>query len=467
MEMFTLYEIKAALILCAFYVMYRILLRKETLFGLIRASLLVSSAAALILPLCILKIHKTVYVQQAVSTSSDYTAGMVSADAVIPSAESSGLADMIAAIIIAGAAVYLIKTVLQIVQVCRVIKSGKVVGEEDGCRVVAVPGLVSPFSWMRYIVIGYEDCADGNEAVILHEKAHASKHHTIDVLLMDVMVMMQWFNPIAWVLRDELRAVHEYEADDAVLRHGLDMKSYQYMLVRKAAQASGYSIANNFNRSLISSRISMMTKRRSNPLASLKVLYLVFIASASVAANARVVNDYIVESKPETQLLETDVPSFVEEAVEETVVESPAKAEVPALPVPKPEATAMGQEVKVEEKQPSDLPEMEIKAPVRYADVEQKPTFDGGDLNRFGRWLSENINVPEEMEKGIMLRVAVSFQVNADASLSGFTILGSIGEPYASEAIRAVASSQGMWTPGMINGKPVSTSVTMPISFRR
>lgn len=471
MEMFTLYEAKAALTLCAFYVMYRILLKKETLFVLRRACLLVSSASAFILPHCVLNIHKTVYVQEAADVSAIYKTGIVSADASLTSTVSLGFADVIGILILAGAVFCLLKTVLQILQVHKIIKSGKVVGEEDGCRVVVAPGLVSPFSWMQYIVIGEEDSADSNDAIIIHEKAHANRYHTIDVLLMDVMVMMQWFNPVAWVLRDELRAVHEYEADDVVLRHGLDMKSYQYMLVRKAVQASGYSIANNFNRSLISSRICMMAKRRSSPLASFKVLYLFLIASVSVAANANVVHDYIVESKQEIHSLEVIGPELIEMAAEESVNTLPVKAERLASPVIKPEPMLLEQEVEepqqVEESKASVQPETEIDAPVRYADVEQKPTFDGGSLAKFDKWLSQTIMVPEEMESGIMLRIAVNFLVDADGSLSGFKILGSLGEPYSTEAIRAVASSQGMWAPGMTDGKPVATEITMPVSFRR
>ena len=119
----------------------------------------------------------------------------------------------------------------------------------DGTVLVRIGRSVTPFSWCRYIVLSEKDLAENGDAIVLHEKAHLRLRHSVDLLLTDLAGCLQWFNPAMWLLRRELRAIHEYEADEAVLDSGVDAKHYQLLLIRKAAGGRWYSVANSFNHS--------------------------------------------------------------------------------------------------------------------------------------------------------------------------------------------------------------------------
>ena len=146
---------------------------------------------------------------------------------------------------------------------------------------------------MGHIVISEADWNNRETAVIDHEKAHVALHHSIDVLITDLIAALQWFNPAIWMLRIDLRAVHEYEADDTVLRAGADIRSYQYLLISKAAAMNGYTIANNFNHSILKNRIFMMEKETSTRRSLLRALYLLPLVCISLALNAQTKVTYV------------------------------------------------------------------------------------------------------------------------------------------------------------------------------
>ena len=146
---------------------------------------------------------------------------------------------------------------------------------------------------MGHIVISEADWSNHETAVIDHEKAHVALRHSIDVLITDIIAALQWFNPAIWMLRIDLRAVHEYEADDTVLRTGTDIRSYQYLLISKAAAMNGYTIANNFNHSILKNRIFMMEKETSTRRSLLKALYLLPLVCISLALNAQTKVNYV------------------------------------------------------------------------------------------------------------------------------------------------------------------------------
>lgn len=158
---------------------------------------------------------------------------------------------------------------------------------EGGSWLVVHEKVFAPFSWMNYIVISEIDLRNGGEAILLHELAHIRNRHSWDLLFMGFCICLQWFNPIAWLLKAELQNIHEYEADEAVLREGIDARRYQLLLIEKAAGARLYSLANSFNHSLLKKRITMMIKKKSNPWARVKYLYILPLAAVTVAAFAR------------------------------------------------------------------------------------------------------------------------------------------------------------------------------------
>ena len=133
----------------------------------------------------------------------------------------------------AGAAFVLLRAAVSILSLFRIIRQGSLVREEDGCKILLTERDIAPFSWMKYIVLPRKDWEGPNGPIIAHEKAHIGYGHSAEVLLVDVLSAFQWFNPAIWMLRADLQELHEYEADDAVLRSGANLKEYQYLLIRK------------------------------------------------------------------------------------------------------------------------------------------------------------------------------------------------------------------------------------------
>lgn len=145
---------------------------------------------------------------------------------------------------------------------------------------------LAPFSWMRYVVISEQALGENGEEILAHEIAHIRSGHSFDILLADLSLFLQWFNPAAWLLKQELVDIHEYEADEAVLKRGIDAKKYQLLLIKKAVGSKLYTMANNFNHSKLKKRIAMMLKEKTNPWMRLKFLCVLPLAAVAVAALA-------------------------------------------------------------------------------------------------------------------------------------------------------------------------------------
>lgn len=168
---------------------------------------------------------------------------------------------------------------------------------ESGETLIITETDTAPFSWMKYIVISREDYESGYSQILTHEKAHIALRHSWDILFVDMITALQWFNPAIWMLKADLRALHEFEADDAVLRCGANIKEYQYLLIRKAVSKSGYSVANSFNHSTLKARITMMLNKKSSRMSAWKALYVIPLVGISLAATAQTQVDYQYEEQ--------------------------------------------------------------------------------------------------------------------------------------------------------------------------
>lgn len=154
-------------------------------------------------------------------------------------------------------------------------------------QLVVCPEKLSSFSWGKFIVLSQEDYDNCADEVLLHEQMHLRYRHTLDLLWMEVLLVVQWFNPIAWLLMRDLRELHEFEADNGVLTYGIDATQYQLLLVKKSVGTRLYSMANGFNHSKLKNRINMMLKRRTNSWARLKVMLFVPVAAGTLMAFAQ------------------------------------------------------------------------------------------------------------------------------------------------------------------------------------
>lgn len=158
---------------------------------------------------------------------------------------------------------------------------------------------VAPFSWMRYIVMSQDDYNQAGNIIITHEKQHLHCCHWIDLLIAEMVIIINWFNPAAWLMREELKTVHEYQADMAVLKSGADAKNYQLLLIKKAVGARFPSLANSLNHSKLKKRITMMlskSSRKSSRLRALAIVPAIFAAllvvnQSSVASTISVIGN--------------------------------------------------------------------------------------------------------------------------------------------------------------------------------
>ena len=138
-------------------------------------------------------------------------------------------------------------------------------------------------------MISERDLTENGEAILAHERAHIRLRHSLDLLLIDLAGAVQWFNPAMWLLRRDLRAIHEYEADAAVIASGVDARSYQLLLIRKAVGGRWYSIANSFNHSKLKNRITMMLREKSPRRTRARALLLLPLAGLALGAFAETV----------------------------------------------------------------------------------------------------------------------------------------------------------------------------------
>lgn len=286
---FIIYELKVAAALIVFYLCFKCFLSREKMHRVNRIVILATSVLSFILPLCVITVHKTVYIPEATVSGISRDSGMVPLP-VIESLGGISWETFVIATFWIGVVYVLGRTAFGIWRVARLVWNGER-KEIHGSEVIVCDKNIPPFSWMKWIVMSRDDFESGNIHILEHEKAHIRLGHSKDILLFDIMSAFQWFNPAVWLLKRELRAIHEYEADDAVLRHGADIKEYQYSLIRKAVSASGYSITNSFNHSILKNRITMMSKSNATAMRGLRVLYILPLVCGALALNARTVTD--------------------------------------------------------------------------------------------------------------------------------------------------------------------------------
>ncbi len=303
-------------------------------------------------------------------------------------------------------------------------------GVDNSVRYVVHDLDFSPFSWFNSVVISRDDLASSDREIITHELAHLSQRHSYDVVLLDLVTVVLWFNPASWLTKKALQQVHEYCADDAVLLLGVNAKEYQLLLIRKAVGARLYSMSNSLNHSNLKNRITMMTKKKSQKVALAKCLYVIPVAIFAIVAFASpVLADSLgAISKVEVaNYFDQDKPYNITATVE---YQDPPEESEPFLR------------------------------------CEVMPTFQGGTLVDFRNWVSMNLRYPKEAAmNNIQGTVNLKFIVEADGSVSSVEVVKSPDADLSAEATRVILSSPA-WTPGQQRGENVRVSYMLPVVFR-
>jgi len=287
---FLKYDLKVAVLIAIFYLFYRLLLSRDTFHRLNRVVLLITAIASFVLPFCVLTFHHTVVLP----VKSSIAIGQPLATIVEPSQpwwQKGGVV-----VFFIGVFMVVGHVAWSVAQVVRLIMCSQRHPQDDGTVIAVTDRPVAPFSWMRYIVLNTSDFKQQDPAIMAHERAHIRQRHSLDVLLVDTLTALQWFNPAIWMLRHDLRAIHEYEADAAVLSQGINMRQYLYLLIQKTVVCGGYSIANGITHSTLKNRINMMLNhKKSNGKSWLKLLALLPILGVFMALNAETVTNYVYQ----------------------------------------------------------------------------------------------------------------------------------------------------------------------------
>lgn len=285
MQSLLTYNLRVAVVMAVFYLFYRLLLSRETFHRLNRVVLLATALLSFVLPLCIITITRTVEVG---SFEIDSLGTATDANLYITTqhiAESASLHLIISLIFGVGVLAVLAWNVASIISLRRLIKSGRP-AELYGEEVTVVEQKIAPFSWFRHIVISEQDAEECGEMVVAHEKAHIALRHSWDLAIVNLCCAVQWFNPAMWLLRSDLKDIHEFEADAEVLRSGIDARSYQILLIKKTVGNKSYSIANSLNHSTLKKRITMMLSKKSSAGSRWKLLYTLPVVALSLTAFA-------------------------------------------------------------------------------------------------------------------------------------------------------------------------------------
>lgn len=294
-----LYILKSTICLILFYLGFKALLSNDTFFRFNRWVLLVGIATCMLLPAIKIQTSEPLLIQQPIIHLEKMIAGEetvvtylsdnnpeVDMIPVVTPAKMIDWGQIIALLYWVGFIFCLMTTLLSFRKMFVLIRSGRKL-QQGRYTLILVPSCVSPFSWGRYIILSEEDYEKHPDEILTHEMMHLKSHHSIDLLFMECILWLHWFNPAIWLLKRELKDIHEYQADKGVLTQGVDATKYQLLLVKKAVGSSLYTLANSFNHSKIKKRITMMLKGKSNNWARLKLLLLVPVGLIVLNAFAR------------------------------------------------------------------------------------------------------------------------------------------------------------------------------------
>jgi TonB family C-terminal domain len=439
--------IKVALYLIAFYLVYSIMLSRDTSYSRNRAYILLSLLSAMIFPLINLQTIKPLNIQFFGKFLSEV---FITATANGTKSLNSGLYDntllqTIYSIYIIGVIAFIIKLLIDLFNLLFLILRHR----DEGSRIIRFHGFnTSGFSAMGYIFINTKLSEVEAQEIIRHEQNHLKQNHFIDIIFIEFIKAFQWFNPVVYLFNRSLRAIHEYQADQECLSSGVPMVNYQSLLLNQVFKSRAFNLTNSFsNPSLIKKRMVMMTKKRTSALASAKILIVVPVIGVVFLAISAYKEIPISSVKQIVPIISTQNST------------SPSGSEIMPPPPPPPLSSESNENKQVAKEELSKGPSYEP-----YVVVEQMPMFPGGDAALL-KYITANTNYPETAkEKNIQGKVIIRFCVKPDGGVSMASVLKGVSPELDAEAMRVV-NSLPAFRPGTQGGKPVPVWYMVPIAF--
>ena len=411
------YIIKSAMALALLYACIIPLLEKETFHRLNRILIL----GCLIMSFAIPLVHFT--------GGTNPTVDMVRQAVLLPEVLINGnakelsvwsWADIMTCIYIIGVVAIFTMTVVQTASLILRLRKCEHITDNRGNTIVLTDCATSPFCLFHYIVMSRDDYANNRSFILTHEQEHIRLRHYIDLIILQFATIIQWFNPFVWLIGKNLKAIHEFEVDEAVLNKGIDATQYQKFLVIKAVGNRLQPFANNLNKESLKRRIIMMNQKKSNRWMMLKALFIIPVATLAVSVFAS----------------NTGVSTVKREAVRT--------------------ANAL----------PTANMQTQQSATKAYEVVEVMPKFKGGE-SAMMEFLMMNMKYPQAAVKAKQQgRAIVGFVVRKDGTVSDVHITKSAGHAVLDEEAMRVVKSMPAWEPGKQKGKPVDVKYNVPITFR-
>ena len=329
-------------------------------------------------------------------------------------------ADIMTFIYIIGVVAIFTMTVVQTSSLILRMRQCEHITDNRGNTIVLTDCATSPFCVFHYIVMSRDDYANNRNYILTHEQEHIRLGHCIDLVILQVATIIQWFNPFVWLIGKNLKAIHEFEVDEAVLNKGIDATQYQKFLVVKAVGNRLQPFANNLNKESLKRRIIMMNQKKSNRWMMLKALFIIPVATLAVSVFAS----------------NTGVSTVTREAVRT--------------------ANAL----------PTANMQTQQSATKAYDVVEVMPKFKGGE-SAMMEFLMMNMKYPQAAVKAKQQgRAVVGFVVRKDGTVSDVHITKSAGYAVLDEEAMRVVKAMPAWEPGKQKGKPVNVKYNVPITFR-
>ncbi|MFD2514873.1 TonB family protein [Pontibacter locisalis] len=467
MELTISYLLKTAIVLLVLYLFYYALLRNQNNFSFNRLYLLAAPLVAVVLPLikwpvvlapesAVSGVLQTIQLTEVTVTA--YRPGAAPATASFFSPTTIAIS-----VYIIGALIVLLKLVRQLWQVRQIRAKATVSKAIAGdVQVYQLPGHYPTFAFGKAVYLSKQEHlnAADQEKILAHEVAHVQLRHTWDVLYFELLSAFLWLNPIVWLLKQELRDVHEYQADAKVI-HTYRAQEYSALLSREVLQQMGLPVGSYFQKPQVLKRLYMLQQSGKQagwlrPLLILPLLGgLLFTFSLQQAGAQTSIFPSSEPDKPQQAVLKKTpvLPDQEEEPVQEQTV---ATARIEKNLQPDPALPALPAELKDESPTAKERP---------YTYVEQMPQFEGGETEML-KYLAKNIRYPKDaQEDGVEGLVVVSFTVEDDGALKDIEVLKSLSESIDTEAVRVVEKMSDRWSPGMQNGKPVRVKYTLPVRF--
>lgn len=495
MNTFLNYLVEVSISLVLFYGVYYLLLRNETNFHFVRMYLLFSLLSSLLFPFINLSTAGNASVLPTVSDAipTYWLPEIIVGNEFVKNDESISIWQIVLLVYATGILSLFLRLLIQLNRLTSYLRKSKVRVLQD-THVLEVADDKPTFSFFQYIVIGQAHLLseDDKQKIVAHERVHVIRYHSLDILLINVMNILFWFNPIIYLYKKALVQVHEFEADSrAVTNHDVDQ--YCSLLAKVALHSAEFPIANHFTNSLTIKRITML-RHVKHTLANWKKAMLLSVGVLTfllIACEDQMITDIQTVAKQSSVV--TDYPAEVQKVISDIKAKNPT-AEVQVVGVMKGDKTALenlNKTIKANEIRTMHVvkPEQKTKADYdNYIIIEKGASLnqvssitatDGevftiveetalpvGGMTALYELLGKNLQYPvQAIQTGTEGKVFVQFTVNENGALSDFTVLKGIGNGCDEEAVRALSLSPN-WVPGKQRGIAVKQRMVLPITFK-